>query len=127
MKAIEDEMTVSPRRRPFGRHAEERGRRRVNGGGRRLVVPLDGRRERGTTTTTSRRCVFLVGVEDLARLRATVILTKPWSCRRAIRTTTGRALRVGRWSALRPRRRRTEQGSGRGTSRRRSGEVEEKW
>ena len=116
MKAIEDETTVSLRRRPFGRHAQERGRRRVNGGGRRLVVPLDGRRGRGTTTATSRRCVFLVGVEDLARLRAIVILTKPWNCRRAIRTTTGRALRVGRWSALRPRRRRTEQGSGRGTS-----------
>lgn len=49
MEAIEDEMTGSLRRRPFGRHAEERGRRRVNGGGRRLVVPLDGRRGRGIT------------------------------------------------------------------------------
>lgn len=56
----------------------------------------------GTIAMTSRRRVFLVGVSDLARMRATVILTKPWSRRRAIRTTTGRALRVGRWSAPKP-------------------------
>lgn len=31
-----------------------------------------------------------------------VILRKLWSGRRAIRTTTGRALRVGRWSAPNP-------------------------
>lgn len=33
---------------------------------------------------------------------STIILTGPWIGRRAIRTTTGRALRVGRWTAPKP-------------------------
>lgn len=71
----------------------------------RLVVPVAGGGEDGEQRRmTSRRRVFLVGGSDLARTRVTVILTMPWSGRRAIRTTTGRALRVGRWSAPKPRR-----------------------
>lgn len=41
---------------------------------------------------------------NINALASAVILTKPWNGRRAIRTTTGRALRVGRWSAPKPRR-----------------------
>ncbi|KAL0104362.1 hypothetical protein PUN28_017233 [Cardiocondyla obscurior] len=44
------------------------------------------------------------GESSVNALASLVVLTKPWNGWRAIRTTTGRALRVGRWSAPKPRR-----------------------
>lgn len=62
-----------------------------------------------TTRTTAMTSVLVVvpgGDSGGSALALLVILTKASSGRRAIRTTTGRALRVGRWSAPKPRRER---------------------